>query len=257
LKHVTVEWGEQRQTIEQAQRGAFKLLEPVGFEVDGGLAADLFDGLRQLNATRWVSENREPSFGLEAPQLRCRFSYEGHPEERELVLGAAAPDGGLFASLDGGAVFVVPRAFRDLLSTWVVDRSVLMLPTEEIESLRLEARGRQLELVRLGASFVQRSGNVSLGPGQITELLDAFSLLRVEGLVAPTKASKEHGSEAPSLRVSAQLRPDALNNVVTRSFSIGTADTFGDVAVYYAFRDDMAAVFALPRESVRRILELF
>lgn len=250
---IEIAWAGNRQKVVREGPGKFRLEQPAGFDIDDGLATDLVDALRQLSASEWVSESTEGHFGFDDP-LVCTITLEHADAPKVLEIGAPAP-GGVFATLDRDGTFVLPQSVRDALTTWVVDRSVFMLDTDTLEQLELATADRHLVLERLGTSFVQRSGNAATSPGRIVELLDAFSLLRTEGLVTTEPPSVAQGARSPTLSVIATLRVDGQRQ--RRRFTIGTADTFGDVAAYYAWPSDGLGVYALARESVRRILELW
>jgi hypothetical protein len=261
MSAVDVRWrdagGEHAQHVRQPQRGVFELDRPEGFEVDSGLATDLIDGLHQLEINQWVSESFDPHFGLDAPTLVCTLTIDGLTMPRVLELGASAPGGGVYGSLDRAGVFIVPRGLRELLTTWVVDRSPFLLETERVERLELSTEERRVTLTRVGTGFVQSSPGPVVNPTRVVELLDAFSLLRTEGMVSPGPADPSQGLRAPLLRVDATLRGDLAGAPEHRRFTIGSADTLGEVSVFYAWPNDGSAVYALPRESVRRIMNLW
>lgn len=261
IREVEVHWVEGRdaprvQRVRQPQRGIFELEAPEGYEVDSGLALDLVDALHHLEVSEWVSETLEPRFGLDKPTLTCRVRLEGRDEPRVLELGASA-SGGVYGTLDRDGVFVLPRSVRELLTTWVVDRSPFMLETDRLESVELSAEDRRLELTRVGMSFVQTNSGPAVSPTRIVDLLDALSLLRTEALVTPSDPRPEHGTQKPRLRVVAKLRGESGQQGEVRRFTIGNADTLLDAAIFYAWPDGAHAVYALPRESVRRILNLW
>lgn len=247
-----------RQRFVQPRAGTFELQEPEGLEVDTALANDVVDVLRSLEAVEWVGSAREDRFGLDAKNASsCEFTEAGNEKPHRLVMGAPAPRGGFYASLDDGDVFVLSRSQKETLSRWVVDRSGFMLDTESVEKLQVTARGRSVTLERLGGSFVQTAGDTSMSEGAITELLDGLSLLRAEGLVTLKNPGPEHGSEQPVLKVEAWLRPDPVAPARRIAWHIGAADTFDDVAVYFAWSVPSHGLFALPRDNVRRLLEAF
>jgi hypothetical protein len=251
IKRVEIGWDDQRQVVTQPSRGEYELEEPRGFEVDDGLASDLVETLRELSASEWISESKDESRFERS--IVCTLTLASSEEPEVLELGDLAP-GGVFATL-GKGTFLLPRSVRERLLTWVVDRSVFTLDTDALEELELLSRGRRLLLERLGTGFVQRAGSSDPSAGQILELMDALSLLRAEGLVEAGKATSLHGADSPSLVVRATLRQGAERR--THRFIVGTSDAVGDVAAYYAWPADGHGVYALPRESVRRILELW
>lgn len=254
IRSVEIAWGEFRQRISQPSSGVFELEHPEGFRVDDGLASDLVNGLRQLEASEWVSEAVTSEFGFEDRPLVCTLELAEPERTVVLELGGPAP-GGVFATLDRNGTFVLPRTVRDQLTTWLVDRSAFMLDTAPLERLELDTSDRRLVLERLGTGFVPRGSTASTSAGRIVELLDAFSLLRAEAMINPGRPTPAHGSRSPTLTVTATTSDGKERT--TRRYAIGNADTFGDLAVYYAWPLDTDGVYLLPRESVRHILDLW
>jgi uncharacterized protein DUF4340 len=260
VRRVDVSNGSVKQTLERSAIGALSLSAPKGFDVDGGLATDLIDQLRTLHALRWVSDRATPGFGLDKPHATVRLSVEvdGKPIERTLSLGSRAP-GGYYASVDRDpGVFVAPRALDRALDTWLFDRAVFSAERDSVVELSLEADKRGSVLLRrVGGQLTLQKGSAGFDTARIDELLDIIESLRSEGAVHLGPATASEGLRRPIL--TAMIRRQSIENVGMPPirFSVGSRDSFRDASVYYARLASVNATYALPREQVQRLLDLF
>jgi hypothetical protein len=260
VRRIDVSNGSVKQTLERNPTGALKLVSPKEFDVDGGLATDLIDQLRSLHALRWVTDRETPGFGLDKPRATVRFTVEvdGKPIERTLSLGSRAP-GGFYASVDRDpGVFVAPRALDRALDTWLFDRAVFSAERDSVVELSLEAEGRGSVLLRrVGGQLTLQKGSAGFDTARVDELLDIIESLRSEGAVHLGPATASEGLRRPIL--TAMIRRQSIENVGMPPirFSVGSRDSFRDASVYYARLASVNATYALPREQVQRLLDLF
>jgi uncharacterized protein DUF4340 len=260
VRRIDISNGTDKQTLERTPTGVLSLVAPKGFDVDGGLATDLIDQLRSLHALRWVTDRETPGFGLDKPRATVRFAVEvdGKPIERTLSLGSRAP-GGFYAKVDRDpGVFVAPRALDRALDTWLFDRAVFSAERDSVVELSLEAEGRGSVLLRrVGGQLTLQKGSQSFDTARIDELLDVVESLRCESAVHLGPATASEGFRRPIL--TAMIRRQSIQNVGMPPirFSVGSRDSFRDASVYYARLASVNATYALPREQVQRLLDLF
>lgn len=260
VRRVKVVAGPVRQTLDRTANGALSLSEPPGYAVDGGLAVDLIDQLRTLRALRWVSDRTATGFGLEKPraELQLNVEVEGQPIERTLRIGRSAP-GGYYASVDRDpGVFVAPHAIERLLGTWLFDRSVFAAERDSIVELTLKAEGRgSISLRRVAGQLTLQKGSTPLDDARLDDLLETIESLRPEAAVHTGPATPGEGLRRPILSGFIRRQSPQDIGLPPIRFNIGSRDSFHDASIYYARHASVNATYALPREQVQRLLDLF
>lgn len=246
------------QRFTRSESGELSLVRPPGFEIDGGLALDLLDRLRQLKAARWLTDRTSDAFGLSTPRatVRLEVDIDGRSVERTLTLGRRTA-GGFYASVDRDpGVFIAPLALERTLDTWLIDRSLFAARRSELERVVLETRGRERLVVARVAGALVSEGESSLDPGRIEELVDSLETLRPEAAVHLGPARRGEGLDQPVLTVRVE-RSSPSGPLPALGFVVGSRDTFQGATVFYARAGGADATFALPREQVQRLLDLF
>jgi hypothetical protein len=258
VQAIEVRTPELEQRFTRRESGELSLVRPPGFEIDGGLALDLLDRLRQLKALRWLTDRTSDAFGLATPRasVRLEVDIDGRRVERTLTLGRRTA-GGFYASVDRDpGVFIAPLALERTLDTWLIDRSLFAARRSELERVLIETSARQrLVLARVAGALVSE-GDPSLDPGRIEELVDTLETLRPEAAVHLGPARRGEGFEQPLLTVRVE-RSSSSGPLPPLSFSVGSRDAFHGAAIYYGRVTGTEATFALPRDQVQRLLDLF
>jgi hypothetical protein len=251
-----------KQKLLRSPDGALRLVEPRGHEVDGGLAVALIDELRSLRALRWVSDSESKAFGLAKPRAEVRLVVEvdGREVERTLLIGESAP-GGYYASVDRDpGVFVAARGIDRVLRTWLLDRSIFAADRASIVELSLDAQqGGKIALKRIAGQLTlqKQKGSAEFDASRIDELLEAIEALRPDAAVHLGAALPGEGLKRPILTVVIRRQSPANVGMPPIRFSVGSRDSFQDASIYYARHGSVNATYALPREQVQRILDLF
>jgi hypothetical protein len=260
VRRVEVSSGSVKQTLERSPEGVLSLTVPKGYDVDGGLAVDLIDNLRSLRALRWVSDRATTGFGLDKPRASVRLVVEadGREIERTLSIGSRAP-GGYHASVDRDpGVFVAPRALARVLDTWLLDRAVFRADRDSIAELSLEAEGLGGVLLRrVAGELTLQKAPSGFDSARVDELLDVIESLRTESAVHLGPATPSEGLRRPIL--TGMIRRQSPENVGIPPirFSVGSRDSFRDASIFYARIGSQNVTYALPREQVQRLLDLF
>ncbi|HVZ31380.1 MAG TPA: DUF4340 domain-containing protein, partial [Polyangiaceae bacterium] len=260
VRGLDIKRGTVKQTLRRSAAGALTLLEPKGYDIDGGLAVNLIDELRTLHAVRWVTDGPTTGFGLDKPRVSVRFDVEvdGQPISRTLTLGRSAP-GGFYASVDRDpGVFVAPRSVDRALGMLLLDRSLFSADRNAIVELNIAAGDRaHLSLKRVAGELTVQKGSSAFDPARIDELLDAVSSLRPEAAVHVGPPGPGEGLRKPVLTVFIRRLSPASVGLPPIRFSVGSRDSFDDASIYYARPATGNATYALPRAQVERILDLF
>lgn len=253
LVRIEVTTQDIHQIITQTQLGPV-LAEPKGVDSDGLLIVELLDALRSLRAVRWVSASDRGELGLSDPWLRVGFTVEAAPDKQEqhLLRIGATTRGGFFAQLDQGPVFVLSRLSAQTFSTWVLDRAVFSPPLDPVVRIDLSSERGSLHLERTGQHFEQVGAPAHLGGAELEALLAELDTLRPEAALHQGPATANEGFGKPLLRYVATQ----ANGEVRVAWTIGAADTFRDVPVYFARVDGIAATYVIARGPIQRILDL-
>ena len=194
--------GTPKQVVERAESGALTLSTPAGFEVDGALALELCDALRNLTAERWVTDKDDGTFGLSPPSLEVRLTIrkDGKPVEHVLRLGHPTGTGYYASMADDSGVFVVPRRLPQTLTTLVLDRSVFMAGPQTTK-ISLETPERKVVLEKRGDEFVQTDPGEPLSADALRKIVDTLTALRAEAAIDVGPAKPEQGLDRPLLTV--------------------------------------------------------
>ncbi len=238
----------------------WRMERPAGLPVDEGVASELVEALAHLSAEAWVQSSVNGEFGFDAPTLRVQLATES--EQHELIVGAPAPAGGRYASLDGQGVFRLGEAELRRLDTWVIDRSAFRVDRERLTKVTVRGAGGQHAWVleALGDEWVQTAGPV-LGPARSQELIDVLGRVQPLAVASVTGEQSHHGLGSPALEVEYEWQ-NALGESPPSgklAYVIGAADAFEGAAVYYARskREELArVVFVVPRQGVLDVLAL-
>lgn len=260
VRAVDVVSGSVKQRIQRTAEGALTLVSPKGYDVDGGLAADLIDQLRTLRALRWVTDRASTGFGLDKPRAIAKLLVEvdGQQIERTLELGRSAP-GGFYARVDRDpGVFVVPRGIERVLGTWLIDRAVFAADPDSVVELSLIAEGRgKIILRRVLGVLTPQKGTTEFDASRIDELLEAIAALRPEAAVHLGAAPPAEGFRRPILTAFVKRQSPKNIGMPPVRFTVGSRDSFRDASIYYARHASVNATYALPREQVQRLLDFF
>ena len=249
FQFAEVEWGKQRQVLRRNANQELRLEEPKGFDVDGSSSADLIQALGALTAERFVADRDDHTFGLEHPSTTVHFGWkseDGTQNERTLRFGDETSLG-VFATLDGGPVFVLPRSVRDTSQTLLVNRATFPNNSEAWTALELEARGRTLRLERRGERFVVL-GNATFPPDRLMQLLDSVADLRADAAIHVGAAQPAEGFAKPvlTLRLTARVGPP-------QTVSFGAGDSWRSTSVFYMRAGGVDATFVVAQSKVRAV----
>jgi hypothetical protein len=261
VRGIDIRRGTFKQVIQRDAKGDLRLLEPKGYEIDGGLAVELIDQLRTLRALRWVSDSSTAGFGLEKPRLsvKMQVQVEDRTIERTLLLGRAGP-GGYYASVDRDpGVFVAPRSVDRSLGNLPLDRSIFSAERGSVVEVALAhaERGKILLKRVAGELTVQKGTTSSFDPERTDELLEAIETLRPEAAVHTGPATPGEGLRKPLLTVYVRRQSPESVGMPPIRFSVGSRDVFQDASIFYARHASVNATYALPRSQVQRLLDLF
>lgn len=248
---LEVTWREGKQRLTRSPDGTLHLELPKGFEHDGPLAVDLLQALGALDVERWVADADDGSFGLGTPELTAQIAFEsgdGGTRNEKLVVGDRT-SGGHYARLESDpGVFILGREVVESLSTLLVDRSPFMVAADDVRAIELEARGKKYELSRRGSELESST----LSASQVRRITDVLGSLRAEAAVHTGPPAPAEGFDRPILVVRA-LPIDAGRPV--RTLRIGKADSYRDMAVYFARADGSDATYVIAQSKIRPILD--
>ncbi|MDB4932777.1 MAG: hypothetical protein JWM10_5261, partial [Myxococcaceae bacterium] len=163
-----------------------------------------------------------------------------------LSVGASAPGGGSYASLDGGpGVFVLPRSFVELITQSHLDRSAALVAREGLDrlTLRFGSPARTVTLVRDGDRWRTGAGAPADGD-RVDGLLGTLSAMGAPRAFAYGPPGPEMGFAVPTVVVEAGYEGDAGERSVR--VVVGARYGSGEGAGYYLRRDGIDATLSWP-----------
>ncbi|MFO0653360.1 MAG: DUF4340 domain-containing protein [Polyangiales bacterium] len=263
LRALLIDAAPLREELVRAE-GMWRLARPVAGDGDATQLGELGRTLSDLDAERWVSATPRPEFGLATPRARVVARYEGahgpgadggtdastaRVRTYALSLGANAPGGGVYASLDGGAgVFIVPRAVLDAIAQPHLDRAAVRVLRDGVATLRLDVTGptaRSLTLRQRGDRWETDRG-VSADTQSVDQLFDrlaGLSAVRVFGYGPPVPTM---GFATPRVVVSATYGADGG---APRRLVLGERFGAGEGAGCCAQVDGLDATLSVPEAA--------
>lgn len=254
-RKLEVTSAEVTQTLERPAGGVWSITTPKDYEIDVGVATELVEAIAHLSAEQWVSDVEEPAFGLAKPRLKVALTVgdEGERKVYRVDVGASGPLGD-YARLEGTpGVFVLPRSFEQTMTQWALDRAALMVDVGEVQSVSLQRPGQApLVLLAQGDQFKIAPGGPELPQARLDALQDALRELRAEAVVHLGAPQKSEGFDKPTLEVKLSLKDGGKSEKIV----IGLSDAHRDASIFFARRDGIEAVFALPAAKVRALLAL-
>jgi hypothetical protein len=265
VRGLDVDCAGRRQVLKRDLGLAWTFEKPTGMEtgVDGALALTLSDGLRSLQAVRWVAETAEERHGLDKPWCSVTLRLiEPDPADasgdtkitRELAvsLGAEA-QGGYFAKVkDGDAVFVAPRALGNAADVWFLNRAAL-IPIPEIndaETVTLSSDKKTLVVRKQGDSWKIEGGGSDALAVKVKNVLEQLTAEIVEHRGA---ARDDAGFETPLLTIAIKLRDKPADQKL--ELVLGKADTWRNTPIFRIRRSDINATFLVSRARVQPLLD--
>lgn len=263
LRAVLIDAGSMHEEIARGADG-FVLSRPVAGRADVALSREIGRLLATLEVERWVGVTPRPEHGLATPRARVVARFEGRGAAGDggvdasvapvrtysLTIGASAPGGGSYATLDGGpGVFVAPRELVELLVQPHVDHTLTALPREGLDrlTLRLSAPARTLTIVRNGDAWRTGEG-APADTARVDALLDTLNAMGAPRAFAYGAPGPEMGFAFPTVVVEASYGGDGGARAVRQV--VGARFGSGEGAGFYVRRDGVDATLSWPESVV-------
>jgi hypothetical protein len=250
---LDVTWGREHEQLRRTPAGAFELVTPAAPH-DATLSLELVQALGTLSVSRWVSDEDDGSFGFSTPRVRAELSLttaDAGARHFTLLIGNDTA-GGAYAKLaEQPGVFVLERDLISRLTTLLLTRAPFSSDSNTLERVELVHRGVKRTLARSGAELRVVDGP-TLPADVIATITQALGNLRAEAAVHTGPPTPDEGFAKPLLESKISTRPGLGAN---KSFRIGAGDTFRDTPVYYARVDGIDATYAIPKSTLRPLLD--
>ena len=145
-----------------------------------------------------------------------------------------------------------------MLGTWLLDRAVFRADRDSIAELSLEGEGLgSLSVKRVAGQLTLQKAPSGFDVARLDELLDTIESLRTEAAVHLGPATASEGLRRPILTGTIRRQSPENVGMPPIRFSVGSRDSFRDASIFYARVGSSNATYALPREQVQRLLDLF
>lgn len=261
VRGLSVSCGGREQELSRDLSTSWSFVTPkdAALPVDGALATDLIDALRNLKALRWAAERPAERHGLDKPWCKVGLKLvepdEADPSGETSVsrtltvhLGGETQGGYFAKTADGDAVFVAPRALGTVANVWFMSRSVLPPTMKDVERMTLRGAGdRALVLERQGEGWKADGGSASLG----ATVQNALEQLTADIVSHPGPARAASGFDEPVLAIEIQYR----GRDEPLRLTVGKAETWRNAHVFNVRRSDLAATFLVARGRVQPLID--
>ena len=223
--------------------------------IDLGVANAITETCIHLTADQWVADKDDGTFGLAKP----RFSFDVTVKDGEATKTHHVDFGdpsslGTYGRVVGQeGVFLVPRAVETQLLAWAIDLSATTLDPSDVTSVSIARKGAPA-LTLLPSKDGWKLEGGELPPTRLAALKEALHELRAEAVVHLGGARKAEGLDAPQLEIRGK-RPSGASEKELR-IVIGAGDSFRGANVFYARREGIDVVYAIPAGRVRALLGL-
>ncbi len=248
LKRIEVAGGVTRLVFERRPDNRWQMLEPVNTAADPSLVETLAFNLKELKKSRDVGqmEGKASEYGLETP-IRT-VSLWGEDSSHPLAtidLGSVVQDRRYVRSKESGRIDVVDAKGLNAVELpaprWR-DRSLVRLPSFQVQTLSVKGPGRSLGLAREGDLWritepIQAIGDMNRVEGAVAEVVSLKVADGEKGFVADNVTDLvPYGLDKPSLTFTVTPKP---GRGVGQTFHLGKPAPKSDGgARYYARRDD-------------------
>lgn len=263
LRAVLLDVGSMHEEIVRGEDG-FRLARPQPGRADPALVTDLARQIATLEVERWVGVTPRPEHGLTTPRARVVARYEGRGPASDggvdasvapvrtysLSVGADAPGGGSYATLDGGpGVFVLPRSLVELITQPHLDHAATLVAREGLSrlTLRFTTPARAVTVVRDGERWRTESG-APADTARVDALLETLNAMGSPRAFAYGPPGPEMGFVFPTVVVEATYGGDAGARSVRQV--VGARYGSGEGAGFYVRRDGLDATLSWPESVV-------
>jgi hypothetical protein len=248
LRRVEVTGGPKRLLFERREGNRWQMVEPFDAAADPSMVESLAFNLKELKKARDIGrmEGKPADYGLETPTRTVTlWGSDASTPLAVLDVGSTAHEMRYVRSKGSGRIEVVDAkglAPVDLPAIRWRDRSLMRLPSFQVQTLNVAGPGRALTLEREGDGWritepIKALGDVNRVEGAVAEVVSLKVIDGEKGFVADdVKDFAPYGLDKPRLTFTASPKPDKGSPQV---FSIGNPVTPTDKASrYYARRDD-------------------
>jgi hypothetical protein len=261
ITRVRIQEGGTKRAVERTTDGSLRLVEPAGFDLDGGLAADWVTTASQLRAVRWLPADSRTTEGDDGVRVAIDYRADGGEHTLEMQIGERTAGGYRTQLLRGGAFdenepkrahFVLPAEAYRAFATLPISRLTMTPDVEHLERVRLETAGTQVELERRAGELVLTEGQQSSSSAAAFE--QALAQLHPEAAVHTGPPRAEHGLNTPELVLRGEVRlPGRAPERFTYRF--GRVGLWQGRTVQFARAEGIEATFAFDRALVQQLLD--
>ena len=248
LRRIEVTGGAKRLVFERRDDNRWQMVEPSDAAADPSLVETLAFNLKELKKERDVGrmEGKAADYGLETPSRTVTLWGDDTAKPLAAIeLGSVVRDMRYVRSKSSGRIEVVDAkglAAVDLPAARWRDRSLMRIPSFQVQSMAVNGPGRTLELLRDGDDWrisapIKALGDVNRVEGVVAEVVSLKVADGEKGFVADdVKDLAPYGLDKP--RLTFTVAPKAGRGKA-QVFTLGNAVTPSDKASrYYAKRDD-------------------
>lgn len=242
-RRITLRKAGREERASRGEGGSWKLEAPLSADADRVIVRELARRIAELRAERFVAERPSAEHGLRTPSRTIGVEFgEGENARRvELRIGAET-EGGAFAQLDDGPVFVLGKDTVEALDVSLVSLDALTLDTADAESIRIEREGQLVAELRRDGDRWRTAEGAEPHAERTQALIDRLSTLRAAGVV---RYGTDPALEQPAVRITV-TRPSGAVSLELGEPRVENDEAFvpvrrSDLEVVYRIRPDLVA----------------
>ncbi|MDP3277653.1 MAG: DUF4340 domain-containing protein [Deltaproteobacteria bacterium] len=246
--------------------GNWRVVHPFAAAADPLTLRGISERIASLDALRWSAPSALPEHGLTTPRGRITARFEGpgaslelgdagppaRVREHQLLLGASAVDGSVYAQLLGNsAVFLMSQSVADELLQPHLDHSVLSLDPTEVTRVTCTARGGPTLRLRRDPAGWRTESNAAFDRAAVEALLESLRTVRAPRVwgYGPSSASAGIGAHAITITL-------GLTDAASREIQLEIGSEFaGSPAGVYARIRGVDATLSVSEETARAVAQ--
>lgn len=270
LAHFEIQRGGVTEKLTKEDDEKWMIHHPIKLRADGEVVGDFSNRLSNLEAIRFVEDIPNSSHGLKTPTMVITAQYSGHTHHSEdintdkngkktsaersysLRIGRQA-EGGYFAQLNSDkAVFIVSDTLVELVSSPMIDRSMLSTQKDQIQKVKIVKGDRSIEINRQGDGF--RLLGEKMEGLDVGAIVDNIAKLHASKIMEYGDVIHQVGGGLSGVQITVTRKDDAASPHEYQLTAINIPTRSKEASKIQMQRSDIPVRFIVPIRQVEHLL---